>query len=206
MKRAKPTLVYWLEKSLYLNITNRCSNNCYFCLRNFVDGIANFKLKLDREPEPKDVIEQLVNYINVRHWKEVVFCGFGEPTANLNCLLKVAKWIRKHYFIPIRVDTNGHGYFLNPNRKIVEELHDAGVTHASISLNAPNREAYNEICRPSFQEAFNEALRFIEKAKKLLKVEITAVRVPELNVEEMKGFAESLGVPFRLRDYVQFSY
>jgi len=171
-----------------------------------VDGIANFKLKLDREPEPKDVIEQLVNYINVRHWKEVVFCGFGEPTANLNCLLKVAKWIRKHYFIPIRVDTNGHGYFLNPNRKVVEELHDAGVTHASISLNAPNREAYNEICRPSFQEAFNEALRFIEKAKKLLKVEITAVRVPELNVEEMKGFAESLGVPFRLRDYVQFSY
>ena len=206
MRKTKPALVYWLGESLYLNITNKCSNNCYFCLRNFVDGIANFKLKLDREPEPKEVIKQLINYINRRHWKEVVFCGFGEPTANFNCLLKVALWIRKHYSMPIRVDTNGHGYLLNPNRKVVEELYEAGVTHVSVSLNAPDKETYNKVCRPFFQNAFNEALHFIEKAKELLKVEITAVRIPELNVEEMKRLAESLGVPLRLRKYLQFSY
>ena len=158
MKKVKSALVYWLGESLYLNITNRCSNDCYFCLRNFVDGIAGFKLKLDFEPKPKDVIKQFVNYINVRHWKEVVFCGFGEPTANLDCLLKVAKWIRRHYFMPIRIDTNGHGYFLNPNCKVVEEMHDAGITHVSISLNASNKEVYSKICRPSFQDAFNEML------------------------------------------------
>ena len=206
MRKTKPTLVYWLEESLYLNITNKCSNNCYFCLRNFVDGIANFKLKLDREPEPKEVIKQLINYINRRHWKEVVFCGFGEPTANFNCLLKVARWIRKHYSMPIRVDTNGHGYLLNPNRKVVEEMRNAGVTHVSVSLNAPNEEVYNEVCRPIFSNAFNETLQFIEKAKKLLKVEVTAVKIPELNLREMEKLAESLGVPLRLRSFVQFFY
>jgi len=207
MKKVKPTLVYWLGESLYLNITNRCSNNCYFCLRNFVDGIADFKLKLDFEPEPNDVIKQLINFINVRHWKEVVFCGFGEPTANFDCLVEVAKWIRKHHrFIPIRVDTNGHGYLLNPNRNVHEEMYSAGVTFISVSLNAPNKEVYNEICRPCFPEGFDEALNFVKNAKKLLKVEITAVRVPELVVDDMKRVAESLGVPLRLRNYIQLLY
>lgn len=206
MKRTKPTTVYWLGNSLYLNITNKCSNNCYFCLRNFRNGIAGFNLKLKYEPEPKEVIQQLTNYINLKHWKEVVFCGFGEPTANFNCLLEVAKWIRKHYSQPIRVNTNGHGYLLNPNSEVVNEMMKNGVKQVSVSLNAHNEEVYNEVCRPIFENAFKETSEFIKKAKKLLKVEVTAVRIPELNIKEMEKLVNSLGVPFRLRSYIQCFY
>ena len=200
----KPSIVYWLGNNLYLNITNRCSNRCYFCIRNFSNGIAGFKLKLDHEPSSKEVIHQLSNHINRKHWNEIVFCGFGEPTANLDCLLEVVKWISKHHSLTIRVDTNGHGYLLNPGREVVKEMHNAGVTSLSVSLNAPNEKLYNEICRPIFQEAFEAVLKFIKEAKKMLNVEITAVKVPELNVEEMKILAETLKVPLRIRNYIQF--
>ena len=200
----KPSIVYWLGDNLYLNITNKCSNRCYFCIRNFTNGIAGFKLKLDHEPSSKEVIRQLSNHINRKHWNEIVFCGFGEPTANLDCLLEVAKWINKHHSLTIRVDTNGHGYLLNLGREVVKEMYDAGVNSLSVSLNAPNEKLYNEICRPIFQEAFEAVLKFIKEAKKMLNVEITAVKVPELDVEEMKILAETLKVPLRIRNYIQF--
>ncbi len=46
----KPTAVYWLENKLYLNITNKCSNNCFFCIKNFKNGIMGFNLKLIQDP------------------------------------------------------------------------------------------------------------------------------------------------------------
>ena len=44
------------------------------------------------------------------------------------------------------------------------------------------------------------------KAKKYFEVEVTAVKVPELDVEKFKQFAESLGVLWRLREYIQPFY
>ncbi len=202
----RPSIVYWLGDNLYLNITNKCSNRCYFCIRNFTNGIAGFKLKLDHEPNSKEVIRQLINHINRKHWKEVVFCGFGEPTANLECLLEVAKWISKYHTMPIRVDTNGHGYLLNPKREVIKEMRIAGVTKISVSLNAAEKEIYERICRPKFKKAFEEAVNFIEKAKKFFRVEVTAVKIPELDVEKFKKFAGSLGVSVRLREYIQPFY
>ena len=202
----RSSIVYWLGDNLYLNITNKCSNRCYFCIRNFANGIAGFKLKLDHEPNSEEVIRQLINYINRKHWKEVVFCGFGEPTANLECLLEVAKWISKYHTIPIRVDTNGHGYLLNPKREVIKEMRIVGVTKISVSLNAAEKEIYEKICRPKFKKAFEEAVNFIEKAKKFFRVEVTAVKIPELDVEKFKKFAGSLGVSVRLREYIQPFY
>ena len=202
----RPSIVYWLGDNLYLNITNKCSNRCYFCIRNFTNGIAGFKLKLDHEPNSKEVIRQLINHINRKHWKEAVFCGFGEPTANLECLLEVAKWISKYHTMPIRVDTNGHGYLLNPKREVIKEMRIAGVTKISVSLNAAEKEIYERICRPKFKKAFEEAVNFIEKAKKFFRVEVTAVKIPELDIEKFKKFAGSLGVSVRLREYTQPFY
>ena len=202
----KPSIVYWLGNNLYLNITNKCSNRCYFCIRNFSNGIAEFKLKLDHEPSFYEVIGQISNHINRKHWREVVFCGFGEPTANFECLLKVAGWISKYHVVPIRVNTNGHGYLLNPKREVVKEMYEAGVTRISVSLNAASKEAYERICRPKFKDAFEEALKFVEKAKKYFKIEITAVKIPELNIEEFMKLADSSGVSVRLRSYIHPFY
>ena len=42
--------VYEFGDSLYLNITNRCPNNCEFCIRNIKDGVSGNDLWLLKEP------------------------------------------------------------------------------------------------------------------------------------------------------------
>ena len=111
--RKRASVVYWLPNedgkrfSLYLNITNSCSNNCYFCFRNFKNGVREFNLKLRGEPSSDELIKELEKVINKKNWKEVVFCGFGEPLERLNCVLEVTRWVRKYSGKVVRVDTNG---------------------------------------------------------------------------------------------------
>jgi cyclic pyranopterin phosphate synthase len=116
----------------------------------------------------------------MRSWDALIFCGFGEPTMRLDVLLEVTRWIRKHYgkTLTIRLDTNGHGFELNPGRDMAAELKAAGVDRVSVSLNAGDRETYMEICKPTFPDAYEAVLDFICKARLVLTVETTAVRLP----------------------------
>jgi TatD family-associated radical SAM protein len=201
VREEKPRTVYWLGDNLYLNMTYRCSNNCVFCIRNFRNGVGGFNLKLSKEPSVANVISELEEVINNRNWNEIVFCGFGEPTERLDCLLEVTRWIRRHYGKPlvVRVNTNGHGYALNAGRDVVAELKAAGVDKVSVSLNAHDEETYNEVCKPRFAGAFAAVLEFIEKAKGKLDVEVTAVTTPEVDLHKVEDLAKRMGVKFRLR-------
>jgi cyclic pyranopterin phosphate synthase len=202
--KENPRIAYWLDSSLYLNITNRCSNNCWFCFRNFKKGVSGFNLKLDREPTTAEVKTELEAVLGLKRWIEVVFCGFGEPTARLDALLEVARWLRERYgSVPIRVDTNGHGYVLNKGRDVAKELLEAGVNIVSVSLNGHDEASYAENCRPEFSGGFAAVLEFVEKAKTAgLDVEFSAVRMPEVDIEKVEAVAGSLGVPLRIRDYI----
>ena len=138
----------------------------------------------------------------------LVFCGFGEPTGRLDVLLDLAKWTRKHsrWSMQIRLDTNGHGYVLNPGRNVAELLKEAGVDKVSISLNAGDKETYIEICRPTISEAYEAVLDFILKAKLVLEVEVTAVRMPEVDLTKVQAIADGLGVKFKVREYIPCFY
>ncbi|MEM1539212.1 MAG: TatD family nuclease-associated radical SAM protein [Candidatus Bathyarchaeia archaeon] len=202
--RKSPSIVYWLGNNLYLNITNRCSNNCFFCLRKFRDGVGGFNLKLDKDPEVNKVLDELQKALNLKHWREIVFCGFGEPLERLDCVLAVCKWIKRYHgkMVTLRLDTNGQGYLLNKGRMVVEELKEAGIDKISVSLNAADKETYIEICKPIFENAFESVLEFIEKAGKLFEVEVTAVALPEVNLQKIAELAEKMGVRFRVREYI----
>jgi len=201
--RKGPSIVYWLDKKLYLNITNRCTNSCYFCLSKFKTGISKFNLKLKNEPSSEDIIQELRTLLNRKPWKEIVFCGFGEPTTRLDTLLKVADWIDKNASMPVRVNTNGHAFFLYPERDVVAELKEAGVSKVSVSLNAYDEVTYNEVCRPKFEGAFEKVLEFIKRARDGgLDVEVTAVTVSEIKISKVEKFASNLGVKFRVRPYL----
>ena len=204
----KPKTVYWLDNTLYLNITNQCSNNCYFCLKRYRSGIGGFNLKLTKEPSVAQITAELAEVLHMRSWDGVVFCGFGEPTERLDVLLEVARWIRQHYGRPlqIRVDTNGHGTVLNAGRDVAGELKAAGVNKVSVSLNAGDKETYMEICKPTFPDAYEAVLDFIRKAKPVLQVEVTAVRVPEVDIAKVQAVADGLGVKFRVREYIPCFY
>ena len=81
----------------------------------------------------------------------------------MNVLLEVTQWVRQHYGRPlqIRLDTNGHGCVLNANRDLAAELKFAGVNKVNVSLNAEDSETYNEICKPTFTDAYEAMLDFI---------------------------------------------
>ena len=122
----------------------------------------------------------------------------------LDCVLEVIKWIKEHYgkSVPIRVDTNGQGYLYNRDRDVIKELEDAGVNKISVSLNAHNKETYNQVCKPRFMNAFESIKEFIEKAKEKFEVEVTAVTIPEVNLLKVEKLAHELGVKFRKRQYI----
>jgi len=195
------SVVYWLGDRLYLNITNRCPNRCYFCIRNFADGVGGFNLRLKREPAVSEVIKALEEVMNRRFWAEVVFCGFGEPTERLDCILEVSRWLKRYFNIQVRLDTNGQGYLLNEGREVLRELKEAGVDKVSVSLNAHNEETYNTVCRPTFKNAYKEVIRFIREAVGLLETEVTAVDLPQVDLAKVEEIAESLGAVFRRRRY-----
>jgi TatD family-associated radical SAM protein len=207
-KDEKAKTVYWLDNKLYLNITNNCSNRCFFCLKNFKRGVGGFNLKFAEEPTVAQITGELGQVLSMRNWDEVVFCGFGEPTERLDVLLEIARWIRQHYGKPlrIRVNTNGHGYLLNRGRDVAAELKAAGIDKVSVSLNAGDRETYVEICKPTFAGAYEAVIEFIQKAKPILQVEATAVRMPEVDIAAAKSVADGLGVKFRVREYIPCFY
>jgi TatD family-associated radical SAM protein len=90
-KDDKPKTVYWLDNKLYLNITNRCSSCCFFCLKNFKRGVGGFNLKLAQEPSIDQITGELEGVLGMRNWDEAVFCRFGEPTERRDVLLAVAE-------------------------------------------------------------------------------------------------------------------
>jgi TatD family-associated radical SAM protein len=91
---------------------------------------------------------------------------------------------------------------LNRGRDVVAELRAAGVDNVSVSLNAEDETTYTEICKPSFPGAYEAVVDFVQKAKSSLKVEVTVVRMPEVNVAKAEPVAGSLGVKFRIREYI----
>jgi TatD family-associated radical SAM protein len=200
----KARTVYWIDNTLYLNITNQCSNSCYFCLKRYRRGVGGFNLKLTKEPSVAQIIIELAEVLHMRSWDGLVFCGFGEPIERLDVLLEVARWVRQHYGRPlqIRLDTNGHGYALNPGRDVAAELKAAGFDKVSVSLNAGDRETYVEICKPTFPDAYEAVMDFIRRTKLVLDVEVTVVRLPELDLAKAQMVADGLCVRFKIRDYI----
>jgi TatD DNase family protein len=81
-------------------------------------------------------------------------------------------------------------------------LKAAGVDRVSVSLNAGDEETYEEVCKPSFAGAFAAVLEFVEKAKGLLDVEVTAVTTPEVDLHKVEDIAKRMGVKFRLRQCI----
>ncbi|KON34292.1 MAG: hypothetical protein AC479_01200 [miscellaneous Crenarchaeota group-6 archaeon AD8-1] len=203
-KNKKTNIVYWIENKLYLNITNRCSNCCKFCIKNFREGLTGFKLKLSKDPSITKIIEEIKDVLNKKNWNEIIFCGFGEPTERLDVVLEVTKWIKRYYGKPIlfRINTNGQAYLINPGIEVVKEIKKAGIDKVSVSLNASEETTYLKICQPKSDKAYGAVLDFIKKAKEELDVEVTAVAIEEVNLNKIKLLADKLGVKFRKREYV----
>ena len=200
-------LVYELDKKIYINLTNRCTNECIFCLRQDKDDVCGQALWLDSEDfTSEDVIEQLKKF-NLS--SEVIFCGYGEPMLKFEVLRQVAKYIKETYpEIKIRVNTNGHSNFIY-KKNVVPELVGL-VDEFSVSLNASNSEEYDELSQPKFENAYEEVKKFI-KCSADAGIETVASIVDgykgrRLDVEKCREIAESLGAKLRVREWIVNGY
>jgi len=191
-------IAYQIRDSLYLNITNRCTNDCCFCVRSFTDFVKGHNLKLGKEPSAGEVISELKG---LERYKEVVFCGYGEPTLRLDALKEIAKFL-KEKGKKVRLVTNGHGTLIN-KRPIARELTGL-VDKISVSLNVDTEEKYNKICKPQFGKgAFEDVKHFIVECRAAgLDIEVTCLDLPETDTEKCKFLVEQeLGAEFRLRKH-----
>ena len=195
-------ILYEYEKGLYVNLTNRCTCACTFCIRLGHDGVGTAdSLWLDRDPSEEEVLAAFAEK-DLSKYNEVVFCGYGEPTESLDVLIAAARYVRSVSDIPIRLNTNGLGSLASG--KDVPKLLEGLIDVMSVSMNAPTEAEYLDVTNPCFGEgAFDAMLSFVRECKDLFpKVMVTAVDViTDDQAARCQALADELGVPFRLREF-----
>ncbi len=190
-------IAYRIRDSLYLNITNRCSNRCTFCAKFRDFHVKGHQLKLDHEPDFDEVIAAIGDPTG---YEEVVFCGYGEPLLRLDLVKEVATWLKQRG-IKVRINSDGQANLVH-QRNVLPELKGL-IDELSISLNAPNTAEYQRICQSCFgAEGYDAVKDFIHQAPTYIpKVIASAVTVPGIDIKACEQLAEELGVEFRTRIY-----
>ena len=197
------TYAYVLDGNLYLNLTNKCSNGCDFCVRNErTSYYGNYLWLRHGEPTVDKVIRAVNGMGDLKRFKEVVFCGFGEPTYKLAEMLELCDYFHGKG-LKTRLNTNGQGSLIH-KRDIAPDL-VGKVDFVNISLNASCKEKYQKICRSQFGEAGFDGLTEFAKA---CKREGVACRfsivdcIGEEEVEACKRLADSVKIPLYVRSYI----
>lgn len=197
------TICYTVNDALYINLTNRCSNACSFCIRNNGDGVyGSDSLWLEREPTVDEVLTAIDGY-DVSRFKELVFCGYGEPTERAADLVRIAKTIKARYGIRIRVNTNGQGNLIN-GKDITGDLVGA-VDVVSVSLNASTPEEYDAVCHSVYGlSAYNSIVEFAKLCvfrgvTTVLSVVDTTVSADA--IKRCEDIARSVGAVLRIRAF-----
>ena len=188
-------LVYRLHGNIYMNITDRCDNQCRFCIKERADGIGGYYLKHHGEPD-EERLKSIVGILRPHMEEELVFCGYGEPTMRPELLSKLAASASDRGF-SVRLNTNGTSLTRMSAEETVELL--KAFDTVSVSLNACCREEYNSICRPKNENTWDRLMEFIELAERVVSVRLTAVRYPGVNMKSIAGLAKRLNLPFRIR-------
>lgn len=196
------TILYDVGGKLYINLTNKCPCNCTFCIRHNGDGAyGSDSLWLEHEPS-LDEVRAAFAKVDMSKYKEVVFCGYGEPMERVNEVIAVGEFVKANYGdVTVRLNTNGLGDKIHgvPTAKLLQ----GAVDIVSISLNSYCKEKYNEVTRPKWDDAFDAMLSFAADCKSYLpQVVFTVVDViPPEDISRAKALAMSIGIPLRVREY-----
>ncbi len=199
----KDTYTYQIGENLYINLTNRCTNRCVFCVRNGKETYEGHALWLKgREPAAEEIVGEIVGEIgDPKRYREIVFCGFGEPTFRLDAMLMICDAVHAKGG-RTRLNTNGHGSLI-ADMDITQSL-VGRLDGINISLNAPDEESYNAVCRPQKEGAFRAMLDFAAACKRRgICAWFSVVDcIGEEAVGRCKKLAEEVGLPLRVRETI----
>lgn len=209
-------LVYLLDGKIYINLTNRCTNDCIFCLRKDKDDVVGQTLWLDDENSTADDVikqfEEKRNELLTTHnlpFKEVIFCGYGEPMLKFDVMKQVAKYIKDKYpETKIRVNSNGHANYVY-KKNVVPECKGL-IDEFSVSLNGSTKEEYDELSQPKFDEAYDEMKKFIKACSdegiSVVASVVEGYKGRHLDLAKCEEIAKSLGAKFRVREWIKNGY
>lgn len=192
-------IVYKIDNNVYINLTNRCSNACSFCVRTTSDCYNEYDLWLKKEPTVSEVIEELKKYSD---YENFVFCGYGEPLYRADDLIEIAKYL-KGQNKNVRLNTNGQADLI-VGEGLARKL-KGKIDKVSISLNAGTASGYNAICRCKFgEEGFYSLLRFAEECKEQgIDTVFSIVKTDDADIDGAKRISEKYGIPLRIRELIK---
>lgn len=197
------TITYIIGDQLYVNITNRCSNRCEFCIRQNGDTVGDSgSLWLKREPTQEEIVAD-IRRRDLSRFRELVFCGYGEPMERLDVLLGVARAIKAVSPIAIRINTNGQSDLIH-RRRTAPELKGL-IDVISISLNASDAEKYDRICHSRFgKQGFDAMIAFAGDCRQYVPTVVFSVVdcIGPEEVESCRVVAKRVGVNFRVRKMI----
>lgn len=206
------TLIYTITKepkpeTLYVNLTNACTNACVFCLREQKDDVCGAEMWHDDKYSLNDVIEQFEKYGYIPD--NVVFCGYGEPFLKKDMMKAFAQYLKDNYpNIKIRVNTNGHANAIYKTN-VVEEFIGL-LDEVSVSLNSDNAEQYKDICKPKIENAYEAVKDFIKSCNdagiKTYASIVTGFDERKIDVDNCKKISKELGAGFRNREFITNGY
>jgi len=196
---------------LYLNVTNRCTNRCEFCVRGATTRLGDGLLQGDEEPDLDELLAAVERRGGAESYREIVWCGFGEPTARLDLVL-AASAVFQAVGAEVRLNTNGHACLIH-GRDVLSELGEV-VDRVNVSLNAPTEARYLELCRPdpttvnrepapAPAEFWRAMLDFLARAPRHIIGVQASVVGHALDADEIADCrelaAETAGAPLRVR-------
>ncbi|MEK7765568.1 MAG: TatD family nuclease-associated radical SAM protein, partial [bacterium] len=143
-----PALVYGYRGNWYVNLTNRCTATCTFCIKfSWKMDYRGHDLRLSADAEADEVIAALERRAAWRRQRryppfrgEIVFCGYGEPLLRLETLKAVASWAHARG-LKTRANSLGQVNIVT-GRNVLAEL-DGALDGLSVSLNAHDEPAYD---------------------------------------------------------------
>ena len=164
---------------IYINMTNRCSCSCTFCLKELFSKYDWSKVA------------------------EIIFCGFGEPTMRFNDVVEVGQWLKSiHPDIPLRINTNGLSdlVFGEPTASRLAGIFDT----VSISLNSSTAQKYLDVTRNRFGLASYDAMLSFAKACQRYVPNVVMTVVDVIGEEEVAAcqkVCDTHGLHLRVRPY-----
>ena len=205
----KNNFVYLLYGKIYINLTNLCTNDCVFCIRDIKDDVVGANLFLSEEKVDMDELKKQLEAVSPEKYEEIVFCGYGEPMLRLEELKETAKFIRAKYpHLKIRINTNGQANLVY-KRNVVPELVGL-IDSVSVSFNGENEKVYNNISLPKLPHAYEGMKDFMLQCIKN-NIETTGTIVTnyknyKVDLESCKSQIEAMGAKFRERPWIENGY
>jgi len=190
--------LYEKGNKLYINLTNRCTNRCIFCIRDDVDNKEFGNLWIEREPEAHEIIKLIDTS---KDYEETVFCGFGEPLVRLPEVIEISKHL-KELNHKVRINTNGQANLIW--KKSVARDFSGIIDAISISLNAASKEQYQKLCKCKYgMDAYDSIIEFAKECTIYVPKVIMSV-VDIISKDEIKkcaSIAKEIGAEFRVRHF-----